>query len=68
MVKLVLQITAGVLNCKVPPQRDNEHLSNCVYQAGQDKLEASMAKSVLHSTAEANMMKLALHMATEVNV
>ena len=47
MVKLVLQITAEVLNCMVPPQRDNEHLDKSFYQAGQDKLEVSMVKPVL---------------------
>ena len=29
MVKLVLHIAAEVLNCMVPPQRDNEHLDKC---------------------------------------
>ena len=68
MVKLVLQSTAEVLNCMVPPQRDNEHLDKCFYQAVQDKLEVSMVKPVLQSTAEVNMLKPALHMTTEVNV
>ena len=68
MVKLVLQITAEMLNCMVPPQRDNEHLDKCFDQAVQDKLEVSMVKPMLQSTAEVNMMKLAHHMTTEVIV
>ena len=69
MVRLVLQIAAEVLNCMVPPQRDNEHLDICFfYQAVQNKLKVSMVKPVLQSTPEVSMMKLALHMTTEVNV
>ena len=67
-VKLMPQITVEVLNCMALPQRDNEHLNKCFYQALQDKLEVCMVKPVLQSTAVVNMMKLALHMTTEVDV
>ena len=68
MVRPVFQIAAEVLNRMVPPQRDNEHLGKCFYQAVQDKFEVSMVKPVLQSTAVVNMMKLALHMTTEMSV
>ena len=59
MVKLVLQITAKVLNCMVSPQRDNEHL---------DTFKVTMVMLLLQNTADVNMMKLALNMTTEMNV
>ena len=68
MVKLVLQITAEVLNRIVPLQRDNAHLDTCVYPVLQDELKVSIVMPVLQSTAEVNTMKLALHMTTEVNM
>ena len=67
MVKLVIQITAEVLHCIVPPQRDQEHFEICFYQALQDKSEVSMVKPVLKSAAELNTLKPALHMKTEVS-
>ena len=68
MRKLMLQITAGVLQCMVRIQRDYEHSDKCFYQAIQDKLEASMVMPVRQSTAKANMMKLALDLTMEVIV
>ena len=55
MVKLMLQIAAEMLNCMVPPQRDNEHFVKCFYPVAQHKLKVSMVKPVLQSTAEVNM-------------
>ena len=67
MAKLLLQITAEVLNCMVHLQRDNEHLRTCSYLAEQDELKVSMVTPVLHSTAEVNMVQMALQMTKEAN-
>ena len=65
MVKLMLQIAAEMLNRVVRSQRDNEHSDKCFYPVAQHKLNVSMVKPVLRSTAKVTMMKLALHMTTE---
>ena len=56
MVKLMLQIAAEMLNCMMPPQRDNEHLDKCCDPVAQHKLKVSMVKRLLQSTAEANVL------------
>jgi len=50
MVKLMRQIAAEMLNCMVPPQRDNEHLDKCCYPVAQQKLKVSMVNRLLQSS------------------
>ena len=68
MAKLVLQITAEVLNCTAPPQRGDNHLDTCLTPAVQGKLKVRRAMPVLQSTAEVNMSNLVFHTAVEGNM
>ena len=54
MVKLMPLIAAEMLNCMVPPQRDNEHLVKCFYPVAQHKVKVNMVKRLPQSKAEAN--------------
>ena len=66
MVKVLIQITAEVLNSMVPPQRDNEHVEKCCYQALQDKFEDNLLNQVFHGAAKVSMVKMKLQITAEV--
>ena len=58
MVKVLIQITAEVLNSMVPPQRDNERVEKCSRRI--------LLNQVFHGAAKVSMVKMKLQITAEV--